>query len=99
MLAVQKKCCEGSNLEGARMEVGFPPSGQNGVSGHGCEYQILRDYLSFAIAIYDEYPGWWNYIAYRFYNEFVPVRNEFYRAQMYPQGSSLYVRIRFTSDL
>ena len=99
VLAVQKKCCEGSNDSGKRMEVGFPPSGQNAVSGHGCEYQILRDYLSFAIAIYDEYPGWWNYIAYRFYNEFVPVRNEFYRAQMYPQGSSLYVRIRFTSDL
>jgi len=99
VLAVQKKCCEGSNDSGVRMEVGFPPSGQNAVSGHGCEYQILRDYLSFAIAIYDEYPGWWNYIAYRFYNEFVPVRNEFYEAQMYPQGTSLYVRIRFTSDL
>ena len=99
VLAVQKKCCEGSNDSGKRMEVGFPPSGQNAVSGHGCEFQILRDYLSFAIAIYDEYPGWWNYIGYRFYNEFVPVRNEFYEAGMYPQGTSLYVRIRYTSDL
>ncbi|MBP5610380.1 MAG: heparinase II/III family protein, partial [Clostridia bacterium] len=94
VFAVQKKCCDGS-----KMEVGFPPSGQNAVSGHGCEFQILRDYLSFAIAIYDEYPGWWNYIGYRFYNEFVPVRNEFYEAGMYPQGTSLYVRIRYTSDL
>ena len=99
VLAVQKKCCEGSNLQGKRMEVGFPPSGQNAVSGHGCEYQILRDYLSFAIAIYDEYPGWWNYIANRVYQEFVPVRNTWYAAGMVPQGTSLYVRIRFTSDL
>ena len=99
VFAVQKKCCEGSNDSGARMEVGFPPSGQGAISGHGCEFQILRDYLSFAIAIYDEYPGWWNYIGYRFYNEFVPVRNKFYEAGMYPQGVSLYVRIRYTSDL
>ena len=94
VFAVQKKCCEGS-----KMEVGFPPSGQNAVSGHGCEFQILRDYLAFAIAIYDEYPGWWNYIGYRFYNEFVPVRNDWYEAGMVPQGVSLYVRIRYVSDL
>ena len=99
VLAVQKKCCEGSNDSGARMEVGFPPSEQNAVSGHGCEFQILRDYLAFAIAIYDEYPGWWNYIAKRVYDEFVPVRNTWYEAGMVPQGTSLYVRLRFTSDL
>ena len=94
VFAVQKKCCDGD-----KMEVGFPPSGQGAISGHGCEFQILRDYLAFAIAIYDEYPGWWNYIGYRFYNEFVPVRNKFYEAGMYPQGVSLYVRIRYVSDL
>ena len=99
VLAVQKKCCEGSNSSGARMEVGFPPSGQNAVSGHGCEYQILRDYLAFAIAIYDEYPGWWNYVAERIYDEYVPVRNVWYEAGMVPQGVSLYVRIRFDSDM
>jgi len=99
VLAVQKKCCEGSNDTGARMEVGFPPSGQNGVSGHGCEFQILRDYLAFAIAIYDEYPGWWNYIANRVYQDFVPIRNTWYEAGLVPQGASLYIRIRFTSDL
>ncbi|MBR6053244.1 MAG: heparinase II/III family protein [Clostridia bacterium] len=99
VLAVEKKVCTGSNDSGKKMEVGFPPSGQNAVSGHGCEFQILRDYLSFAIAIYDEYPGWWNYIANRVYQEFVPVRNTWYAAGMVPQGASLYVRIRFTSDL
>ena len=99
VLAVEKKVCTGSNDAGKKMEVGFPPSGQNAVSGHGCEYQILRDYLAFAIAIYDDYPGWWNYIAYRIYNEYVPVRNTWYEAGMVPQGVSLYVRIRFDSDM
>ena len=92
VLGVEKKCC-------GHMEVGFPPTGQHAVSGHGTEFQILRDYLSFAIAIYDEHPGWWNMIANRFYTEFVPVRNAFYEAGMYPQGVSLYVRLRYSADL
>ena len=90
---VQHKCCES-----AHMEVGFPPSAQGAIAGHGCEFQILRDYLSFAIAIYDDYPGWWNYVGYRFYNEYVPARNEFYKAGMVPQGVSQYVQIRFAGD-
>ena len=98
---VQHKCCEGkTNPQGSdRLEIGFPPSGQHSIAGHGCEFQLLRDYLSFAIAIYDEYPGWWEYIAGRIYQEFVPTRNEYYKAGMYPQGVSVYIRIRFTSDL
>ena len=96
---VQHKCCEGENDRGARMEVGFPPAGQGMVSGHGTELQLLRDYLSFAIAIYDEYPGWWDFIGGRFFAEYVPARNEFYRAGMYPQGTSLYIQLRFTADL
>ena len=86
-------------VAGKNTEVGFPPYKQGSVSGHGCEYQILRDYLAFAIAIYDEYPGWWDFIGGRIYEEYVPVRNEFYRAGMVPQGVSLYVRPRFSSDL
>ena len=31
-------------VAGKNMEVGFPPYKQGSVSGHGCEYQILRDY-------------------------------------------------------
>ena len=91
---------EGTNTEGkANMEVGFPPTGQYSVAGHGCEFQILRDYLAFAIAIYDEYPGWWDFIAGRFYTEFVQPRNYYYEAGMVTQGASLYIRIRFVSDL
>ncbi|MBR6481528.1 MAG: heparinase II/III family protein, partial [Thermoguttaceae bacterium] len=60
---------------------------------------ILRDYLSFAIAIYDEYPGWWDFIAGRFYAEYVEPRNYYYAGGMVTQGASLYIRIRFVSDL
>ena len=99
VLGIEKKICSGSNSSGARMEVGFPPTAQQAMTGHGSERQILRDYLSFAIAIYDEYPGWWDFIAGRFYEEFVPVRNAYYEAGYVPQGLSNYVPIRYSSDL
>ena len=92
IIGVEKKC-------GPGMEVGFPPSDQGAVSGHGCERQILRDYLAFAIAIYDDEPTWYKYIAGRVYQEYVPVRNEYYKAGYYPQGISTYLPIRFGSDL
>ena len=92
ILGVQNKCCGG-------MEVGFPPTGQSAICGHGCEYQLLRDYLAFAIAIYDEYPGWWNMIGGRYYADFVPIREVFYEAGMYPQGVSLYLQLRYAADL
>ena len=81
------------------MEIGFPPNKQGAVCGHGSERQLLRDYLSVALAIYDEYPSWYEYIGGRFYQDYVPVRNEFYKAGMYPQGISTYIPIRFTSDV
>ena len=81
------------------MEISFPPSAQGAVCGHGSERQLLRDYLSVALAIWDEYPTWYDYIGGRFFEDYVPVRNEFYKAGMYPQGISVYVNIRFTSDV
>ena len=93
VLGVQKKICE------VGMEVGFPPSGQEAVSGHGAEFGILRDYLAFAIAIYDEYPGWWNFVAGRFYADYVPARNYFYEAGMVSQGVSLYIQTRYGADI
>ena len=93
VLGVQKKICE------VGMEVGFPPSGQEAVTGHGAEFGILRDYLAFAIAIYDEYPGWWSFVAGRFYSDFVPARDYFYEAGMVTQGVSLYVQTRYGADV
>ena len=92
VLGVEKKCC-------SEMEVGFPPTNQSAICGHGCEFQILRDYLAFAIAIYDEYPDWWNMIGGRYYADFVPIREIFYEAGMAPQGVSLYVQTRYGADI
>ena len=97
VLGVQEKICKvGMTVTYA---VGFPPTSANAVSGHGTSFCLLRDYLAFAIAIYDEYPGWWDMIAGRFFEEYVPVRNAFYEAGMVPQGVSLYVRTKFFPDL
>ena len=93
VLGVQEKICK------AGMEAGFPPSGLEAVSGHGAEFGILRDYLAFAIAIYDDYPGWWNFVAGRFYADYVPARNYFYEAGMVSQGVSLYVQTRYGADV
>ncbi len=81
-----------------KMEVGFPPTGQSGVNGHGSEMQILRDYLAFSIAIYDENSSWWNFCAGRLQDDFIPFRLDYYKTGLYPQGSS-YVNTRFYSDL
>ena len=86
-------------VNGSHMEVGFPPSGQWAITGHGCERQILRDYLSFALAVYDEEPTWYQFIGGRIYQEYVPVRDIYYEAGFYPQGVSVYLSLRFASDL
>ena len=92
---VKNKLCE-------NMEVGFPPmesTPQYAGTGHGAERQVLRDYLAFSIAIYDEVPSWYNYVGWRIFDQFVPIRNEYYKSFYSPQGISTYLPIRFGSDL
>ncbi|MCQ2413840.1 MAG: heparinase II/III family protein [Clostridia bacterium] len=81
------------------MEMGFPPYGQTAISSHGAEAQLLRDYLGFAIAVYDERPDFWEYIGGRFYQEFVTFRNYYYESGLAPQGSGLYGQYRHAFDL
>lgn len=85
-------------VEKVKMEMGFPPGKQNAVTGHGCELQLMRDYMSFAIAIYDEEPSWWHFVGKRFYTEYPPVRDIFYSAGIYPQGTN-YAAFRFQADV
>lgn len=82
-----------------KMEVGFPPSGQGVVSGHGSERQILRDYLSAAIAFYGDNNSWWNYVAARVYSEYVPVRNEYFKSGVSQQGTGVYASGRHIADM
>ncbi len=81
------------------MEVGYPPTLQGSVTGHGSEHQILRDYLSVAIAIFDENPSWYEGVAGRLYNDYIEVRNYYYLSGTYPQGVNNYAGFRHNADL
>jgi heparin/heparan-sulfate lyase len=80
------------------LECGYPPVKQGSVTGHSSEWMILRDLISAAIAIYDEYPEMYNLTASRIFKEHVPVRNWFYPGHAYHQGVS-YNRVRYACDL
>ena len=95
---VEYRICRMENSSGLAMEVGFPPSRLDSVSEHGSEHQILRDYLSFAVAIYDELPSWWNYIGGRVYNDHAVVRNYLYQSGVLQQGTG-YFNTRHGADL
>ena len=96
--AVENRICRYRNQSGEAMSVGFPPSKQRSVTGHGAERQILRDYLSFSVAIYGDNSSWWDYVAARVYNDFIPMRNYYYESGSTYQGTG-YAAARYTSDL
>lgn len=108
IFGVVESCCNGtcgypaytsSATYKQKMEVGFPPSGQGSVSGHGSEAQVLRDYLSFAIAIYDEDPSWYNYVGARIVGDYAAVRSIYFQSGMTQQGICTYVGHRHFFDL
>ena len=82
-----------------KMSVGFPPTKIGAVSGHASERQVLRDYLSAAIAFYGDNNSWWNYIAKLVYSEYVPVRNYYFKSGISQQGTGVYVSGRHISDM
>ena len=81
-----------------KMEMGFPPAKQAALVGHGSEYQLQRDFLAMAIAVYDELPSWYEFVGGRYFNEYVKPRRIYYEAKLYPQGMSCYAPHRFGGD-
>ncbi|MBM3334655.1 heparinase, partial [Candidatus Sumerlaeota bacterium] len=69
-------------------ECGYPPTRQGSVTGHASEAMIMRDMLSAAIAIYDEFPEMYRLAAGRFFREHLPARNWLYNGHAYHQGDS-----------
>lgn len=80
------------------MESGYPPKNTEPISGHCSEWNILRDMLSAGIAIYDEYPDMYNYVATMIFRDYVPPRNFIYSGHNYHQGTG-YVSVRYVNDL
>lgn len=107
-LGVEHKLCRGSvknTRKGilttsypVKMEMGFPPAKQAALVGHGSEYQLQRDFLAMAIAVYDELPSWYEFVGGRYFNEYVKPRRIYYEAKLYPQGMSCYAPHRFGGD-
>lgn len=84
---------------GNQMEVGFPPKLGTVVSSHSSEHQVLRDYLSIAIAVFDEDPTWYEWVAGMIDNYYVPFREYYFKSGTYPQGVNIYAPHRFDADL
>lgn len=82
----------------ATMEIGFPPSRQGVVVGHGSEMQVLRDQLAAGIAFYDEAPLIYNAAAGRFFADYIAPRNYAYAAHAHHQGAS-YGPVRYMADM
>ena len=83
---------------GSIMEIGYPPFGQGAVTGHAGEAQLMRDALSAAIAVYDEYPDMYRMAAGRFFAEFIAPRNWFYPSGRHHQGDG-YGRYRYQWEI
>ena len=73
---------------GPELEVGFPPSKQGGVTGHGTEAQILRDWLTLAVAAYDEYPDIYEFVAGRIMEQYKPASDYYLQSGSHWQGSA-----------
>ena len=84
--------------ETRKMEIGYPPNRQSSFMGHGAEAQLTRQYMAASIAVYDEYPEWWEYIAARYFNVFIPERNAQYASGSVIQGVD-YGPYRQASDM
>ncbi len=85
-----------AQILGPQMEAGYqyPPSGFNGVNGHGTGPQLLRDWMSVSTVFYDEAPDWWEFVGGRYFNEFLPVANAQFQNGWVSQGTACYAPIK-----
>lgn len=80
------------------LECGYPFKFVESIAGHTCEWMIMRDMLSAAVAIYDEYPALYQDVIGVIEKKFAPSRNLFYEAGNHPQGTK-YIPTRLSSEL
>ena len=81
------------------MEVGWPPFRQSaGSSGHGNEAQLSRDLLSMALAVWNEDPEPWKWLAWQMLESLQPAKTFVYQSERHDQGT-MYSRARHGWDL
>ncbi len=85
-----------AQILGPQMENGmrYPPSGMQGVNGHGTGPQLSRDWMTVATVFFDEAPDWYRYVAGRWFNEYLPVANEQFKNGWVSQGVACYAPIK-----
>ncbi len=95
----------GVNLLGMHLEVvcyvsstNKVPTAQGAAYGHGAEDQLLVDYLSFAIACYDEAPEIYELVAGRILNDYAEMQNYLFEAGTAWEGS-MYGSVRTVSTM
>ena len=82
------------NLLGMRLEIvcyinetNKAPIAQGTMYGHGCEGQILVEYLSFAIACFDEAPEIYELVAGRIINDYAKSQNFLFQSGSHWEGA------------
>ena len=63
------------------------PTQQGTMCGHGCEGQLLVEYLSFAIACFDEAPEIYELVAGRVTNDYAEAQNFLYQSGSHWEGA------------
>lgn len=76
------------NLIATQLELGVPPSGLGSLVGHGCGPQLFQNWLPLAIAIADDYPDIYEYVAGRVFENFVDGQNYFLESGAHHQGNA-----------
>jgi len=59
----------------ATTEVGYPPTKRSYVISHALEDQIYKNQVAPAIALYDEFPEWYNQVGTIVFEKMIPVKN------------------------
>lgn len=83
--AIVKGCV---NVLSTLFEIGVPPAGQGAVCGHGTGAQLLRNWLAFSIATFDEFPSIYKNVVGRFFQQYIDAPNFYYPSGTNFQGSS-----------
>lgn len=82
----------------ASKEIGWPPKNMSSVASHAGEQEIFRDLLAAGIAIYDEYPLYYNMAAGRMFEEMVPARQWLRESGRFEIGND-YAKCRGYSEM
>ena len=77
-----------ANRLGPNLEVKYPPNALGAITGHGTSAQILRDWLCFSIATYEEFPQFYDCVVGRILNEYIEAPNFYYPSGANFQGSA-----------